>query len=157
MLSKQAFAKIDQEIAKYPSSAKRSAVMSALRIAQTEKGWLDQDTIQCIADYLQMPPIAVHEVATFYHMYYLHPVGRYTLTICTNLSCALQGGVQAADYLKKKLNIGFGETTSDGKFTLLESECMGACGDAPVMLINNHQLCGLMTPEAIDKKLTELE
>ena len=157
MLSNEVLAKIDQEITKYPAGKKRSAVMSALRIAQTETGWLDPTTIQAVADYLEIPPVAVYEVATFYNMYNLKPVGRYKLTVCTNLSCALQGSVATANYLKKKLNINFGETTLDGKFTLVEGECMGSCGDAPVILINNQKLCGKMTPEAIDKKLAELK
>ncbi len=157
ILSNEALTKIDQEITKYPAGKKRSAVMSALRIAQEEKGWLDPAIIQAVADYLEMPPVAVYEVATFYNMYNLKPVGRYKLTVCTNLPCALQGSVTTANYLKKKLNIDFGETTPDGKFTLVEGECMGACGDAPVMLINNHKLCSNMTSEAIDKKLAELK
>jgi len=157
MLSNEVLTKIDQEITKYPIGKKRSAVMSALRIAQEEIGWLDPATIQAVADYLEIPPVAVYEVATFYNMYNLKPVGRYKLTVCTNLSCALQGSVATANYLKKKLNINFGETTPDGKFTLVEGECMGACGDAPVVLINNQQLCSKMTAQAIDTKLAELK
>jgi NADH-quinone oxidoreductase subunit E len=104
-----------------------------------------------------MPPIAVYEVATFYNMYDLQPVGRHKLTVCTNLPCALSGGVHAADYLKQKLGIGFNETTADGRFTLKEGECMGACGDAPVMLVNNRRMCSWMTPEQIDRLLDELK
>jgi NADH-quinone oxidoreductase subunit E len=104
-----------------------------------------------------MPPIAVFEVATFYNMYDLQPVGRHKLTVCTNLPCALSGGVHAADYLKQKLGIGFNETTADGRFTLKEGECMGACGDAPVMLVNNRRMCSWMTPEQIDGLLDELK
>lgn len=157
MLSAESLAKIDIEVAKYPADQKRSAVMSALRIAQQEKGWLASETIEFVADYLGIPPVAAYEVATFYNMYDLRPVGKYKLTVCTNLPCALQGSVTAAEYLKQKLGIGFGETTADGRFTLVEGECMGACGDAPVMLMNNHTMCSHMTPEAIDKKLAELE
>ncbi len=157
LLSQDALAKIDREVAKYPADQKQSAVMAALRIAQTEKGWLAPETIEAVANYLDMPPVAAWEVATFYNMYDLKPVGQYKLTVCTNLPCALQGGVNAADYLKQKLGIGFNETTPDGKFTLKEGECMGACGDAPVMLVNNHKMCSFMTPEAIDKKLAELQ
>ncbi|BEV72168.1 MULTISPECIES: NADH-quinone oxidoreductase subunit NuoE [unclassified Paludibacterium] len=157
MLSAESLAKIDIEVAKYPADQKRSAVMGALRIAQQEKGWLATETIEFVATYLGLPPVQAYEVATFYNMYDLRPVGKYKLTMCTNLPCALQGSVNAAEYLQKKLGIGFGETTADGKFTLLEGECMGACGDAPVMLVNNHKMCSKMTPEAIDKKLAELE
>ncbi|GGY14415.1 NADH-quinone oxidoreductase subunit NuoE [Paludibacterium paludis] len=157
MLSAESLAKIDREVAKYPADQKRSAVMASLRIAQVEKGWLATETIEYVADYLGIPPVAAYEVATFYNMYDLRPVGKYKLTVCTNLPCALNGGVNSAEYLKQKLGIGFGETTADGKFTLVEGECMGACGDAPVLLVNNHSMCSFMTPEAIDKKLAELE
>ena len=109
-----------------------------------------------VADYIGIAPAAAYEVATFYNMYDLHPVGKYKLTVCTNLPCALRGGVSAAEYLKQKLGIGFGETTSDGLYTLMEGECMGACGDAPVMLVNNHKMCSFMTEEAIEAKLAEL-
>lgn len=156
MLSQESLKLIDIELAKYPANQKRSATMSALRIVQTEKGWLSQEAIAEIANYLELPPTQVMEVATFYGMYDLKPVGKYKLAICTNLPCALQGSVNSADYLKQKLGIGFGETTADGKFTLVEAECMGSCGDAPVVIVNNHKMCSSMTPEAIDKKLAEL-
>lgn len=157
MLSQESLQQIDREIAKYPADQKRSAVMSALRVAQLEKGWLSKETIAFVADYLDMQPIAVYEVATFYNMYDLAPVGRHKITVCTNLPCALSGGVHVADYLKEKLGIGFNETTPDGKFTLKEGECMGACGDAPAMLVNNHHMCSWMTTEKIDQLLAELE
>jgi NADH-quinone oxidoreductase subunit E len=157
MLSNDALRKIDREIAKYPADQKQSAVMAALAIAQEEKGWLSGETMEAVASYLGMPPIAVYEVATFYNMYDLQPVGRHKLTVCTNLPCALSGGVHAADYLKQKLGIGFNETTADGRFTLKEGECMGACGDAPVMLVNNRRMCSWMTPEQIDRLLDELK
>jgi NADH-quinone oxidoreductase subunit E len=157
MLSNDALKRIDREIAKYPADQKQSAVMAALAIAQEEKGWLSGETMEAVAGYLGMPPIAVYEVATFYNMYDLQPVGKYKLTVCTNLPCALSGGVHAADYLKEKLGIGFNETTADGRFTLKEGECMGACGDAPVMLVNNRRMCSWMTPEQIDKLLDELK
>ena len=156
MLSSESLKKIDHEIAKYPLDKKQSAVMSALAIAQEEKGWLATETMDFVAKYLDMPPIAVYEVATFYNMYNLEPLGTYKLTVCTNLPCALSGGYDAADYLKKKLGIGFNETTADGKFTLKEGECMGACGDAPVLLVNNQRMCSFMSNEAIDKVLEEL-
>ncbi|HRQ04493.1 MAG TPA: NADH-quinone oxidoreductase subunit NuoE [Nitrosomonas halophila] len=157
MLSAEALKKIDREIAKYPSDQKQSAVMSALAIAQDEKGWLATETMDFVAQYLDMPAIAVYEVATFYNMYNLQPTGKYKVTVCTNLPCALSGGNQAADYLKQKLGIDFNETTADGKFTLKEGECMGACGDAPVMLVNNKQMCSFMTNDQIDRLLGELD
>ena len=156
MLSPESLKKIDQEIAKYPGDQKQSASMSALRIAQQEKGWLSNDTIAFVAEYLGMPPVAVYEVASFYNMYDLSPVGTHKITVCTNLPCALSGGVHAAEYVKKKLGIDFNETTLDGKFTLKEGECMGACGDAPVLLVNNHRMCSWMTEEKIDQLLADL-
>ncbi len=157
MLSQESLAKIDIEVAKYPAEQKQSAVMSALRIAQVEKGWLAKETIEFVANYLGMPPIAAYEVASFYNMYDLAPVGRHKITVCTNLPCALSGGVHAAVYLKEKLGVDFNETTADGRFTLKEGECMGACGDAPVLLVNNHRMCSWMSVEKIDKLLSELE
>ena len=156
MLSPESLKKIDHEIAKYPPDQKQSAVMSTLAIAQEEKGWLATETMDFVANYLDMPAIAVYEVATFYNMYNLEPLGTYKLTVCTNLPCALSGGYDAADYLKQKLGIGFNETTADGKFTLKEGECMGSCGDAPVLIVNNQRMCSFMSNEAIDKVLEEL-
>lgn len=157
MLSDDAKKKIDREVTKYPGDQKQSAIMAALAIAQTEKGWLSNETIAEVAEYLGMPAIAGYEIATFYGMYNLHPVGRHKITVCTNLPCALSGGYHAADYLKQKLGIDFNETTADGRFTLKEGECMGACGDAPVLLVNNTRMCSWMQPDAIDKLLAELE
>ncbi|MDQ5920380.1 MAG: NADH-quinone oxidoreductase subunit [Pseudomonadota bacterium] len=157
MLTQESLNKIDVELAKYPENQRRSAVMAALRIAQEEKGWLPNELIEYVADYLRIPPVQALEVATFYGMYNIKPVGKYKLMICTNLPCALSGSVDAADYLKSKLGINFGETSSDGKYTLIEAECMGACGDAPVVIVNNHKMCSRMTKEAIDKKLAELQ
>ena len=154
-LSPEAMRRIDREVAKYPAEQKQSAVMAALVIAQDEKGWLPRETIAAVAEYLGMAPMAAFEVASFYNMYDLHPVGKYKITVCTNLPCALSGGVHAADYVKSKLGIDFNETTADGKFTLKEGECMGACGDAPVMLVNNKRMCSFMLPEQIDKLLAE--
>lgn len=155
MLSQESLLKIDREVAKYPADQKQSAVMAALHIAQMEKGWLARETIGFVAQYLDMPEMAAYEVASFYNMYDLAPVGKFKITVCTNLPCALSGGVHAADYVKQKLGIDFGETTSDGKFTLKEGECMGACGDAPVMLVNNVQMHCFMTPQEIDKLLDD--
>jgi NADH-quinone oxidoreductase subunit E len=153
MFTAETLQKFDREVAKYPAEQKQSAVMACLALAQEEKGWLPPEAIEAVADYLGMPPIAAYEVASFYNMYDLKPVGKYKLTVCTNLPCALSGGYHAAEYLKQKLGIGFGETTPDGKFTLKEGECMGACGDAPVLLLNNRSMCSFMTPEQIDKLL----
>ena len=156
MLSIESLKRIDREIAKYPIDKKQSAVMSALAIAQEEKGWLASETMDFVARYLEMPPIAVYEVATFYNMYNLEPVGKYKITICTNLPCALSGSNESAAYLKKKLGIEYNQTTADGKFTLKEGECLGACGDAPVLLVNNKRMCSFMSNEMIDQLLEEL-
>ncbi len=156
MLSTESLKRIDREIAKYPAEQKQSAVMSALAIAQDEKGWLADETMNFVAEYLGMPPIAVYEVATFYNMYNLEPVGKYKITVCTNLPCALSGSNDSAAYLKKKLDIEFNQTTPDGEFTLKEGECFGACGDAPVLLVNNKRMCSFMSNEMIDKLLEEL-
>ncbi|HVW65859.1 MAG TPA: NADH-quinone oxidoreductase subunit NuoE [Nitrosospira sp.] len=156
MLSAESIKKIDRELTKYPPDQKQSAVMSALAIAQDEKGWLATETMDFVAQYLGMPPIAVYEVATFYNMYNLQPLGRHKITICTNLPCALSGANEAAAHVQKKLGIGFNETTADGQFTLKEGECMGACGDAPVMLVNNKRMCSFMSNEKLDELLEEL-
>lgn len=156
LLSEQAYKKIDREVGKFPPEQKQSAVMGALAIGQDEQGWLSPALMQDIADYLGMPAIAVQEVATFYTMYNLDPVGRFKITVCTNLPCALSGGEKAAQYLKQKLGIDYRETTLDGQFTLKEGECMGACGDAPVMLINNKRMCSWMSNDKIDALLGEL-
>ncbi len=157
MLSQESLRKIDAEVTKYPPDQKQSAVMAALRIAQVEKGWLARETISYVAAYLDMPDIAAYEVASFYNMYDLEPVGKHKIAICTNLPCALSGGVHAAAYIKEKLGIDFNETTTDGKFTLKEGECMGACGDAPVLIVNNHQMCSWMTTDKIDQMLADLD
>jgi NADH-quinone oxidoreductase subunit E len=151
VLSPESLRRIDAAVAKYPPERKSSAVMAALTIAQDEKGWLSTETMDFVAHYLGMPPIAVYEVASFYTMYDLKPTGKCKLTICTNLPCALQGANIAADHLKKKLGIGFNETTADGRFTLKEGECLGACGDAPVLLMNNKRMLCAMTPEKLDE------
>ena len=156
MLTPEALSKIDREVAKYPPDQKQSAVMSALAIAQDEKGWLAPETMDFVAQYLGMPPVAVYEVATFYTMYNLKPTGRFKLTICTNLPCALQGANVAAEHLKRTLGVGFNETTADGRFTLKEGECMGACGDAPVVLVNNKRMCSWMQPAKLDELGGEL-
>ena len=149
-------ADIERNIAKYPPEQKQSAVMAALIAAQTEIGCVSDDVIETIAEILGMPRIAVDEVATFYNMYDTKPVGKYKLVICTNLPCQLTHGETAATHLKKTLGIGYNETTPCGTFTLKEGECMGACGDSPVMLVNNKRMCSFMSNEKIDALLTEL-
>ena len=155
MFAAETLQKFAREVAKYPADQKQSAVMACLAHAQEEKGWLAPETIEAVASYLSIPPIAAWEVATFYNMYDIKPVGKYKITVCTNLPCALSGGNHAAEYVQKKLGIGFNETTADGKFTLKEGECMGACGDAPVMIVNNRSMCSHMLPEQIDKLIEE--
>ena len=157
VLSSEALASIDQALAKYPANQKQSAVMASLTIAQDEKGWLSTATMDFVAHYLGMPPIAVYEVASFYTLYDIKPVGKYKLAICTNLPCALQGANVAAEHLKQKLGIGFNETTADGQFTLKQGECFGACGDAPVLLMNNKRTLCAMTPDKLDDLLKELK
>ena len=155
MLSADSLKKIDQAMAKYPPEKKQSAVMAALTVAQDEKGYLSPQIMDFVAGYLGMAPIAVYEVASFYAMYDLKPVGKHKLCICTNLPCALSGADDAAEHLKNRLGIDWNETTADGRFTLKEGECFGACGDAPVMLVNNKKMLSFMTPEKIDRWLAE--
>lgn len=157
MLSAQCYQKIDRELAKYPADQRQSAVMASLAHAQVELGWLSPETMQEIADYIGMPAIAVQEVATFYNMFNTKPVGKAKITVCTNLPCALSGGERMGKYLQDKLGIDYRETTADGQFTLIEGECMGACGDAPVMLVNNHRMCSFMNEEKIDALVEELK
>jgi len=157
VLSPDALERIDRAIAKYPPDQRQSAVMAALTIAQDEKGWLSVETMDFVAQYLGMQPIAVYEVASFYTMYDVKPVGTHKIAICTNLPCALQGANVAAEHLKKKLGVGFNATSADGKFTLREGECFGACGDAPVLLLNNKRMCCAMTPDRLDALLEELK
>ena len=156
MLSRDALERIDKAIAKYPADQKPSAVMAALTIAQGEQGWLSSETVDFVAEYLGIPPVGVYEVATFYAMYDLEPVGKHKLCICTNLPCALSGATEAARHLQKKLAIGWNETTRDGRFTLKQGECFGACGDAPVLLHNNKELLIEMSPEKLDRLIAEL-
>ena len=156
MLSSETLKRIDREIAKYPPEQKQSAVMAALIVAQDEKGWLATETLDFVAQYLGMAPVAVYEVASFYNMYNLKPTGEFKLTICTCLPCGLQGSLEAADHLKARLGIDFDETTADGRFTLKEGECMGACAMAPVVLVNNKQMHDYLSHEKIDALLDEL-
>ena len=155
-LSDKTLADIARNVAKYPPEQKQSAVMAALIAAQTEVGWVSAEVIATVAQSLEMPTIAVEEVATFYNMYNTKKIGKYKLVICTNLPCQLTHGETAAHYLKDTLGIGFNETTPCGTFTLKEGECMGACGDSPVMLVNDKRMCSFMSQEKIDVLLNEL-
>ena len=156
LLSAESLQRIDREVAKYPPEQRQSAVMSALAIAQDQFGWLSNEVMEEVATVLGMPPVWVYEVATFYAMYNLKPLGKYKVTICTNLPCALSGAEHAAKHLMKKCGVaGFNETSADGRFTVKEGECMGACGDAPVLLVNNKRMCGFMSDEKIDKLVDE--
>jgi len=155
-LSDKTLADIARNVAKYPPEQKQSAVMAALIASQTELGWVSSDVIATIAQILEMPTIAVEEVATFYNMYNTKKIGKYKLVICTNLPCQLTHGETAANHLKETLGIGFNQTTPCGTFTLKEGECMGACGDSPVMLVNDKRMCSFMSKEKIDSLLSEL-
>lgn len=153
MLSAEVIEKIDYELTKYPADQRKAAVMSALRIVQEERGWLSKESISEVAEYLCIPAIAAMEVATFYNMYDLSPVGKYKITICTNISCMLRDSDAIVEHLQHKLGVGFNEVTPDGKFCLKEGECMGACGGAPLMLVNNHTMHEFLTPEKVDEIL----
>jgi NADH-quinone oxidoreductase subunit E len=157
MLTTDSLKKIDREIAKYPPDQKQSAVMSALIVAQDEKGWLSNEVMDFVAGYLGMPAVAVYEVASFYSMYNLKPMGRHKLTLCTCLPCGLQGALDAADHLRERLGIDFNETTPDGRFTLKEGECMGACAMAPVLLVNNKKMHDYMSKEKLDQLIENLK
>jgi NADH-quinone oxidoreductase subunit E len=156
LLTAASLQSIEREAAKYPPEQRQSAVMSALRIAQDQHGHLPDELMEEVATVLGMPPVWVYEVATFYNMYNLKPLGRFKVVICTNLPCALSGAVEAADHIKRRCGLdAFNQTSADGRITLKEGECMGACGDAPVMLINNHRMASFMTPDKIDRLLDE--
>ena len=157
MLSAESIKKIEYELTKYPADQRQAAVMSALRIVQTERGWLPQECISEVAAYLHMPEIAAMEVATFYNMYDLEPVGKYKITVCTNISCMLRDSDAIVDHLQAKLGVGFNEVSADGKFCLKEGECMGACSGAPLMTVNNHTMHEFLTPESVDKILESLK
>jgi NADH-quinone oxidoreductase subunit E len=157
LLSPAAYRLMDKELAKYPADQRQSAVMAALAIAQDESKWLSPEVIDDVAAYIGMASIAVAEVATFYNMYNNKPVGKFKLAVCTCLPCALRDGTKAGEYLKQKLGVDYNETTADGMFTLKESECLGACGDAPVMLVNNKQMCSFMDQTKLDALLADLK
>ena len=150
-------ARFDKEVAKYPADQKQSAVMACLAIVQQEQGWVSPESEQQIAAHLGMPAIAVHEVTTFYNMYNQKPVGKFKLNVCTNLPCQLRGGSTALAHLEKRLGIRMGETSADGFFTLQQSECLGACADAPVMLVNDRNMCSFMSNERLDQMIDGLK
>lgn len=157
MLSAEAIQKIEYELTKYPANQRQAAVMSALRIVQMEQGWLSKESLSDVAKYLGIPEIAVLEVATFYNMYDLEPVGQYKITVCTNISCMLRGSDEIVNHLQDKLGVGFNEVTPDGKFCLKEGECMGCCGGAPLMHINNTHMHEFLTTEKVDGILRDLK
>ena len=157
MLTKSATQKIEKELKKFPKDQRQSAIISTLRIIQEENGFLTDDLIGVAADYLDMPKIAAMEVATFYNMFELKSAGKYKISICTNISCALRDADEIVCHLKKKLKINFNEITKDEKFSLKESECMGACGGAPLMTINNQKMYECLTPQKVDQILEDLE
>lgn len=157
MISDSTRARFDREVAKYPPDQKQSAVMACLAIVQQEQGSVSKESEQDIAQYLGMPVIAVHEVTTFYNMYNQHKLGKYKLNVCTNLPCQLRDGQKALQHLEKKLGIAMGETTADGLFTLQQSECLGACADSPVMLVNDRTMCSFMSNDKLDQLIDGLK
>jgi len=157
MISEQTQALFDREVAKYPAAQKQSAVMACLAIVQQESGFVSAESEKLVAAYLGMPPIAVHEVTTFYNMYNQQPVGKYKFNVCTNLPCQLRDGARALHHLEKKLGIAMGETTADGLFTLEQSECLGACADSPVMLVNDIHMCSFMSNDKLDQLVDGLK
>ena len=157
MISEQTKALFDREVAKYPVSQKQSAVMACLQIVQQELGFVSTESEKLVAEYLGMAPIAVHEITTFYNMYNQQPVGKYKFNVCTNLPCQLRDGAKALHHLEQKLGIAMGETTADGLFTLQQSECLGACADSPVMLVNDIHMCSFMSNEKLDQLVDGLK
>ena len=150
MISDATKARFDREVAKYPPDQAQSAVMACLAIVQQEQGWVSSDSERAVAEHLGMAPIAVHEITTFYNMYNQKRLGTYKLNVCTNLPCQLRGGAQALQHLEAKLGIHIGETTPDGLISLQQSECQGACADAPVLLVNDRTMCSFMSHERLD-------
>jgi NADH-quinone oxidoreductase subunit E len=156
MISESTKQRFAREVAKYPPDQKQSAVMACLAIVQHEQGYVSAESERLVAEYLGMPAIAVHEVTTFYNMYNQQPVGKFKLNVCTNLPCQLRDGERALQHLCKRLGIEEGGTTPDGLFTVQKAECMGACADAPVMLVNDRQMCSFMTNDQLDALLDTL-
>jgi NADH-quinone oxidoreductase subunit E len=155
-LSAQTQQRFAKEVAKYPADQKVSAVMACLAIVQQEQGWVSAESEKAIGDYLDMPTIAVKEVTTFYNMYNQQPVGKYKLNVCTNLPCQLRDGQAALNHLCTKLGVEMGGTTKDGLFTVQQSECLGACADSPVMLVNDRSMCSFMSNDKIDQLIDGL-
>jgi NADH-quinone oxidoreductase subunit E len=156
MISDATKARFAKEVAKYPADQKQSAVMACLSIVQQELGYVSTDSEKIVADYLGMAPMAVHEVTTFYNMYNQRPVGKYKLNVCTNLPCQLRDGTKALKHLEGKLGVVMGGTTADGLFTLQQSECLGACADSPVLLVNDRSMCSFMSNEKLDQLVNGL-
>jgi NADH-quinone oxidoreductase subunit E len=157
MISESTKVRFEREVAKYPAVQKQSAVMACLQIVQQEQGFVSPESEKLVADYLGMAPIAVHEVTTFYNMYNQQPVGKYKLNVCTNLPCQLREGTKALQHLEHKLGVAMGETTADGLFTLQQSECLGACADSPVMLVNDIHMCSFMSNDKLDQLIDGLK
>jgi len=157
MISESTKVRFEREVAKYPAVQKQSAVMACLQIVQQEQGFVSPESEKLVADYLGMAPIAVHEVTTFYNMYNQRPVGKYKLNVCTNLPCQLREGTKALQHLEQKLGVAMGETTADGLFTLQQSECLGACADSPVMLVNDIHMCSFMSNDKLDQLIDGLK
>ncbi|MCC2636254.1 MAG: NADH-quinone oxidoreductase subunit [Ramlibacter sp.] len=157
MISDSTRTRFDREVAKYPPDQKQSAVMALLAIVQQEQGFVSKEAELEVAAYLGMAPIAVHEVTTFYNMYNQRPTGKYKLNVCTNLPCQLRDGQKALQHLERKLGISMGETTPDGMFTLQQSECLGACADSPVMLVNDRTMCSFMSNDKLDQLVDGLK
>ena len=156
IITQEMRARMERECAKYPAEQRQSAVMACLAIVQEREGWVSQEAEREVADFLGLPEIAVHEVTTFYNMYNQRPVGKYKLNVCTNLPCELRDGAKALHYLEKKLGIKMGETTPDGLFTLQQSECLGACADSPVLLVNDTTMCSFMGNDKLDQLIDGL-
>jgi len=157
-LSDSTLSRFAKEVAKYPDNdtGRQSAVMACLAIVQQELGHVSTDSEKIVADYLHMAPMAVHEVTTFYNMYNQRKLGKFKLNVCTNLPCQLRNGQHALHHLEKKLGIHMGETTADGMFTLQQSECLGACADSPVMLVNDRHMCSFMSDDKLDQLVDSL-
>jgi NADH-quinone oxidoreductase subunit E len=156
-LSESTRARFDREVAKYPTDQRQSAVMACLSIVQQEQGYVSAEAEEAIAAHLGMPPIAVHEVTTFYNMYNQQPLGKYKLNVCTNLPCQLRGGQKALDHVCSRLGVEPYGTTADGTFTVQPSECLGACADAPVMLFNDRKMLSFMSHERLDDLIDTLK
>jgi len=156
-LSESTRARFDREVAKYPADQRQSAVMACLSIVQQEQGYVSAEAEEAIAAHLGMPPIAVHEVTTFYNMYNQQPVGKFKLNVCTNLPCQLRGGQKALDHVCSRLGVEPYGSTADGTFTVQPSECLGACADAPVMLVNDRKMLSFMSHERLDDLIETLK